>query len=53
MNLKGKVVLIIGSTRGMGKEFAGTTILADGGISGYHPLGFIDLIAEMVKKKGS
>jgi len=26
---------------------------SDGGITGYHPIGFIDLIAEMMKKKGS
>jgi NAD(P)-dependent dehydrogenase (short-subunit alcohol dehydrogenase family) len=31
----------------------GTTIVADGGITGYHPIGFIDLIAEKMKKKGS
>ncbi len=31
----------------------GTTILADGGMTGYHPIGFIDLIAEMMKKKAS
>jgi NAD(P)-dependent dehydrogenase (short-subunit alcohol dehydrogenase family) len=31
----------------------GTTIVADGGMTGYHPVGFIDLIAEMMKKKGS
>jgi len=31
----------------------GTTITADGGMTGYHPVGFIDLIAEMMKKKGS
>lgn len=30
----------------------GTTLLADGGMSGYRPTGFIDLIAEMRKKKG-
>jgi NAD(P)-dependent dehydrogenase (short-subunit alcohol dehydrogenase family) len=30
----------------------GTTIVADGGMMGYHPVGFIDLIAEMMKKKG-
>ena len=30
----------------------GTTIVADGGMTGYHPIGFIDLIAAM-KKKGS
>jgi NAD(P)-dependent dehydrogenase (short-subunit alcohol dehydrogenase family) len=29
----------------------GTTIVADGGMTGYHPIGFIDLIAEMMKKK--
>ena len=31
----------------------GTTLVADGGMTGYHPVGFIDLIAEMMKKKGS
>ncbi len=31
----------------------GTTIVADGGMTGFHPVGFIDLIAEMMKKKGS
>ena len=31
----------------------GTTIVADGGMTGYHPIGFIDLIAEMMKKKSS
>ncbi|MDI6764183.1 MAG: glucose 1-dehydrogenase [Thermodesulfobacteriota bacterium] len=30
----------------------GTTIVADGGMTGYHPVGFIDLIAEMMKKRG-
>jgi NAD(P)-dependent dehydrogenase (short-subunit alcohol dehydrogenase family) len=30
----------------------GTTIVADGGMMGFHPVGFIDLIAEMMKKKG-
>jgi 2-deoxy-D-gluconate 3-dehydrogenase len=29
----------------------GTTIVADGGMTGYHPTGFIDLIAELKKKK--
>jgi len=29
----------------------GTTIVADGGMTGYHPVGFLDLIAEMMKKK--
>jgi len=31
----------------------GTTIVADGGMTGYHPVGFIDLIAEMMRKKSS
>jgi NAD(P)-dependent dehydrogenase (short-subunit alcohol dehydrogenase family) len=31
----------------------GTTIVADGGMTGYHSIGFLDLIAEMMKKKGS
>lgn len=31
----------------------GTTIVADGGMTGYHPVGFLDLIAEMMKKKSS
>ena len=31
----------------------GTTIVADGGMTGYHPVGFIDLIAEMMKTKSS
>jgi NAD(P)-dependent dehydrogenase (short-subunit alcohol dehydrogenase family) len=31
----------------------GTTIVADGGMAGYRPIGLIDLIAEMMKKKGS
>jgi len=31
----------------------GTTIVADGGMAGYQPLGFIDLISEMRKKKSS
>jgi len=31
----------------------GTTIVADGRMTGYHPVGFLDLIAEMMKKKGS
>lgn len=29
----------------------GATLLADGGMTGYHPIGFIDLIAKMMKKK--
>jgi NAD(P)-dependent dehydrogenase (short-subunit alcohol dehydrogenase family) len=28
----------------------GTTIVADGGMTGYHPVGFLDLISEMMKK---
>jgi NAD(P)-dependent dehydrogenase (short-subunit alcohol dehydrogenase family) len=31
----------------------GTTLVVDGGMNGYHPVGFIDLIAEMMKKKSS
>ena len=31
----------------------GSTIVADGGMTGYQPRGFIDLIAEMMKKKSS
>ena len=30
----------------------GTTIVADGGMTGYRPVGFIDMIAEMMKKRG-
>ncbi len=30
----------------------GTTVIADGGMAGYSPTGFIDLIAEMKKKVG-
>jgi NAD(P)-dependent dehydrogenase (short-subunit alcohol dehydrogenase family) len=30
-----------------------TTIVADEGMTGCHPAGFIDLIAQMMKKKGS
>lgn len=29
----------------------GTTLVVDGGMTGYRPVGFIDLIAEMMKKK--
>jgi NAD(P)-dependent dehydrogenase (short-subunit alcohol dehydrogenase family) len=29
----------------------GTTIVADGGMMGYSPVGFLDLIAEMMRKK--
>ncbi|MBM4324440.1 MAG: glucose 1-dehydrogenase [Deltaproteobacteria bacterium] len=28
----------------------GTTVIADGGMTGYHPVGFIDLIAQMKRK---
>jgi NAD(P)-dependent dehydrogenase (short-subunit alcohol dehydrogenase family) len=31
----------------------GTTIVADGGMAGYQPVGFIDLISDMRKKKPS
>lgn len=30
----------------------GTTLAVDGGMTGYRPVGFIDLIAEMMKKRG-
>ena len=30
----------------------GTTVVADGGMTGYSPVCFLDLIAEMMKKKG-
>jgi gluconate 5-dehydrogenase len=29
----------------------GTTLVADGGMTGYSPVGFMDLIAEMMRKK--
>jgi hypothetical protein len=28
-------------------------IVVDGGMTGFHPVGFIDLIAEIMKKKSS
>jgi NAD(P)-dependent dehydrogenase (short-subunit alcohol dehydrogenase family) len=31
----------------------GTTIIADGGMMGYHPMGFLDLIAEMKRKSSN
>ena len=31
----------------------GTTIVADGGMTGYHPVGFLDLVSGMMKKKSS
>jgi NAD(P)-dependent dehydrogenase (short-subunit alcohol dehydrogenase family) len=31
----------------------GTTIVADGGMVGYNPVGFIDLIAEMMRQRAS
>ena len=31
----------------------GTTIVADGGMTGYRPVGFIDLITDMMKKKSA
>ena len=31
----------------------GATIVADGGMTGYHPMGFLELIAEMKKKSSN
>jgi hypothetical protein len=31
----------------------GTTVIAGGGGTGYHPVGFIDLIPEMIREKSS
>ncbi len=57
MRLKGRIALITGSTRFLSSQecsyINGTAIVADGGLTGYHPVGFPDLIAEMMKKKGS
>jgi len=46
-----KIALFLGSEES--SYINGTTIVADGGMTGYHPVGFIDLIAEMMKKKSS
>jgi hypothetical protein len=45
MKLKGKVAA---------EEYSyinGTILVADGGMAGYHAVGFLDLIADMMKKK--
>ena len=46
-----KIVLFLASEDS--SYINGTTLIVDGGMTGYHPVGFIDLIAEMMKKKSS
>lgn len=46
-----KITLLLSSAES--SYFNGTTIVTDRQMTGYHPVGFPDLIAVMVKKKGS
>jgi hypothetical protein len=46
-----KITLLLSSAES--SYFNGTTIVTDRQMTGYHPVGFPDLIAVMMKKKGS